>query len=47
MLHLTTDVEGFDAMYKIAIPSKLAFGIMPEPDQISRTGITELAWCRH
>ena len=36
----TSDVEGFDAMYKIAILSKLAFGIMPEPDQISRTGIT-------
>lgn len=36
----TSDVEGYDAMYKIAILSKLAFGIMPELDQISRSGIS-------
>lgn len=36
----TSDVEGYDAMYKIAILSKLAFGIMPQLEDIKRTGIT-------
>lgn len=35
----TSDVEGYDAMYKIAILSKLAFNIMPDLNDIKRTGI--------
>lgn len=35
----TSDVEGYDAMYKIAILSKLAFNFMPDLKNIKRTGI--------
>lgn len=38
----TSDVEGYDVMYKIAILSKLAFGKNVELDKIERSGITSI-----
>lgn len=38
----TSDVEGFDVMYKIAILSKLAFGKTLALDKIERSGITSV-----
>ncbi len=36
----TADVEGFDAVYKLAILSSLITGTWVHPDQVDRTGIT-------
>lgn len=38
----TSDVEGFDAAYKLAILSSLAFGTKVEIDQVYREGITNI-----
>ncbi len=38
----TSDVEGFDAVYKLAILSSLAFGTKIDVDSIYREGITNL-----
>lgn len=38
----TSDVEGYDAMYKLAILSSLAFGTKIEVDSIYREGITKI-----
>ena len=38
----TSDVEGFDSMYKLCILSKQAFGKYPQKENISRTGITSI-----
>ena len=39
----TADVEGFDAMYKIAILASIAFGSHISLDQISHEGITKIS----
>jgi homoserine dehydrogenase len=38
----TADVEGFDAVYKLAVLSSICFGQAVHPDQIGRQGITGL-----
>ncbi|SHK09603.1 homoserine dehydrogenase [Clostridium cavendishii DSM 21758] len=38
----TSDIEGFDAAYKLAILSSLAFGTKVEFDQVYREGITNI-----
>lgn len=39
----TADVDGFDASYKLAILSKDAFGVIPDPDEISKEGIRKIS----
>lgn len=38
----TSDVEGYDSMYKLCILSKQAFGKYPKPENILRKGITSV-----
>lgn len=38
----TDDVEGFDAVYKLAIMASIAFGTRVHPDQVYREGITAI-----
>ncbi len=38
----TSDVEGFDAMYKTVIIALHGFGILLKPDQLLRVGINNL-----
>ena len=38
----TSDVEGYDVVYKLAIMASLAFGTRVHPDQIYREGITNV-----
>lgn len=38
----TSDVEGFDSVYKFCILCKQAFGSYPKPQHITRKGISEL-----
>lgn len=40
----TNDIEGIDAMYKLAILAMLAFRAKVTPDDIYREGISRLAW---
>jgi len=40
----TNDLEGVDAMYKIAIMATLAFRTNVTPDDVYREGISKLAW---
>ncbi|MFC1998178.1 homoserine dehydrogenase [Chloroflexota bacterium] len=40
----TNDIEGFDAMYKVAILATLAFRTNITPDDVYREGISKLAW---
>ena len=39
----TNDVEGIDAVYKLAILASLAFGAPVHPEQVFRDGITQLS----
>ncbi len=39
----TADVDGFDASYKLAILSKDAFGVIPEPEEILKQGIRNIS----
>ncbi|MBN2260531.1 MAG: homoserine dehydrogenase [Clostridiales bacterium] len=39
----TADVDGFDAAYKLAILSKDAFGVIPDPEEISKQGIRNIS----
>ncbi|HQR44995.1 MAG TPA: homoserine dehydrogenase [Thermoanaerobaculia bacterium] len=41
----TSDVEGWDAAYKLALLSRLAFGEQVEVDDVAREGITSLEPC--
>ena len=36
----TSDVEGYDAAYKLSILSALCFGVCVHPNDVSRTGVT-------
>lgn len=38
----TADVEGFDALYKLQILSRLCFGLWPNSDQFQRKGMSQL-----
>jgi len=40
----TNDIEGIDAMYKVAILATLAFRANVTPDDVYREGISKLAW---
>ena len=40
----TNDIEGVDAMYKLAILATLAFRTKVTPDDVYREGISRLAW---
>ncbi len=40
----TNDIEGVDAMYKVAILATLAFRTNVTPDDVYREGISKLAW---
>ncbi len=41
----TSDVEGFDALYKLQILCRLCFGTWPTAEQFQRTGMSQLeAW---
>ncbi|MCT8139550.1 homoserine dehydrogenase [Anaerobacillus sp. CMMVII] len=41
----TSDIEGFDALYKLQILCRLCFGSWPKPEQFQRSGMSHLKSC--